>query len=142
MISTILTVEDARRTREKLNNIQENIFSTNYNLEKSLDSFLSQEEKQEFKSFFSQNNLNLKTPKEINLGIEKIQESIDKMPLVILTTAFKPTVSSIRKFSNLLSERNKERVLLSLNVNPQILGGVLIELNGNFRDYSLNAPKT
>jgi hypothetical protein len=61
-----------------------------------------------------------------------------KLPLMELTLAYEPTPVGLRRILEKLRSISNQQYILSLIVNPALLGGMVCVLRGEFRDYSLS----
>jgi len=141
MLPNILTTEDTVRIKNKLSALNRSIFDIGNDVDKTLDSIFSHEEKAGFKDFFSEQNLKITSTENIKLGIAKLLEEIENTPTAVLTLAYVPSTHSVRRISSFIAERTNQPTILRNNTNPKILGGALIEYQGKFADYSLSAAK-
>ncbi len=69
--------------------------------------------------------------------LRSIEEYLKTLPSVHLTIAFHPSREFLKHLASFFNNLEK-KVLLDVYVNPQIVGGVVFEYLGNYRDYSLS----
>lgn len=68
----------------------------------------------------------------------EIETWLTKLPVVSLTLPFSPTRSQLQAYQEILqTEGKQETILLQIQVRPQLLAGVQVEIAGSYRDYSL-----
>lgn len=71
-------------------------------------------------------------------SFEEIERFLTALPVVHLTLSFSPTRSQLQAYQSILQEEGKHPlVLLQVTVNPSLLAGAQVEINGSYRDYSL-----
>jgi F0F1-type ATP synthase delta subunit len=80
--------------------------------------------------------------KELTLGnvlqaLDKLQEELEIEDTVELTIAFEPSEDFVNKLSKWFSSNVSESVVLNLHVEPELVGGVLINASGNYVDHSV-----
>lgn len=68
---------------------------------------------------------------------ESLREQVQALNVVDLTIAIDPTLGQVQKIARWIRNNVQETVLLHITVNPQIIGGVQIGLNGIYKDKSL-----
>lgn len=71
--------------------------------------------------------------KNIKEALENLKKYFLSLPEVKLTLAFEPKREFIEKVSQIF----KERVILNFKVDPEIVGGAILEAFGKFFDFSL-----
>lgn len=71
-------------------------------------------------------------------SFEEIETWLTKLPVVHLTLAFAPSRRQLQDYQEILqTEGHYETVLLQVSVNPRLLAGVQVEIQGAYRDFSL-----
>lgn len=69
--------------------------------------------------------------------LEEIISELKKVPLVKITLAFEPDDSFTAKLNETISNQVNQKIFLDILVNHHIVGGVVLEYQGKFKDYSL-----
>jgi len=85
----------------------------------------------EDKEILSQN------PTQQRSFLEKLKKYLSSLPEVKLEIAFSPSNEFLKKINQWFNEKLAQKVILDLTINPKIVGGIVIEYKGNWRDYSL-----
>lgn len=75
--------------------------------------------------------------KEFLKILAQLKDELLAMPLVKFQLAFFPTPRFIKKLSRWFEEKLKRRVVLDITVNPEIVGGIILEYQGKYLDLSL-----
>jgi len=94
----------------------------------------------ELKNFFEkmeEKGMLSKNPEQQYSFLEKIKKYLLSLPEVKLEIAFSPSNDFLKNISLWFKEELGQKVILDLTVNPKIVGGAIIEYQGNWRDYSL-----
>ncbi|MCD6528259.1 F0F1 ATP synthase subunit delta [bacterium] len=95
---------------------------------------------EEFKKFLEkmeERKMLSKNPDQQYSFLEKIKKYLLSLPEVKLEIAFSPSNEFLKKISLWFEKKLNQKVILDLTVNPKIVGGAIIEYQGNWRDYSL-----
>ena len=77
-------------------------------------------------------------PKTASLGnfLIDLSKFLDGIEKITLTLAFVPTAGFQREIAVWLSENLGKKVVADFVVNSEIIGGLIIEYNGKYKDYS------
>lgn len=133
----IITKEDLFFYIDEINLAKEFIFKgENLPLSEKLKGKVSQI----FENFLK----NLEREKIISTDLEKNRIFFDKLknyllkiPQIKFEIAFEPSKTFIGKLSLWLEKNAKEKIILDLISNPEIVGGVIIEYKGKYFNFSL-----
>lgn len=68
---------------------------------------------------------------------EELEKELQSLPEIKLEIAFSPDGDSLEKISQWLEKESGRKIILDLAINPKIVGGAIIEYQGNWRDFSL-----
>lgn len=90
--------------------------------------------------WLEQNNLEPSGDGEQRAFIEEIGNYLKKVPQVKTTLAFEPDDQFSAKLNDQISSLVGQRIILDIEVNHHIVGGVVLEYQGKHRDYSVE-PK-
>lgn len=72
--------------------------------------------------------------------LEEIISELKTIPVVKITLAFEPDDNFTSKLNETISTQAGQKVILDILVNHHIVGGIVVEYQGKFKDYSLE-PK-
>ncbi len=78
-----------------------------------------------------------KNPKQQNSFLKKLKEYLLSLPEVKLKIAFSPSSEFLEEINQWFEKELSVKVILDLTINPKIVGGAIIEYQGNWRDFSL-----
>ena len=95
---------------------------------------------EELKNFFERmekKGMLSKNPEQQYSFLEKIKKYLLSLSEVKLEIAFSPSNDFLKEISLWFEKELGQKVILDLTVNPKIVGGAIIEYQGNWRDYSL-----
>src|SRR5690606_35422612 len=68
---------------------------------------------------------------------ESLREKVLNINTIELTIAFDPTPAQVQKIAHWINSNAKQKLFLNFIVNPKIIGGLQIGLNGMYKDKSL-----
>jgi F0F1-type ATP synthase delta subunit len=120
-----------------LNTIIDKVFTTNFDLEKTLTQELGIRKKDAFIKLLRDNKIVSSSTGDVQNFLKKIQETVIALSVVSLTIAFEPTEETLKVFSQwFLSSLNKQ-VLFDIHVDTNLIAGATITYNGKFKDYSI-----
>lgn len=88
-------------------------------------------------TFLQKNNVDTKKNTDVLKAFTMLAEHVKSLPTLMLELAFEPTVAQLTKFAGKI-ELFGARPLLQTKVNPAMLAGVILEMNGKQLDYSIN----
>ncbi len=77
------------------------------------------------------------SPEEQLSFFENLKSYLSRIPQLKLEIAFSPSDDFFIELRRWFFEKNKHKVIFDITVNPQIIGGAIIEYGGNYRDFSL-----
>lgn len=133
----IITKEDLIFFLEELNLAKEFLF-------KEINLFLSEklkgkvsEDFQKFVEELERNSIISKDPEKNKFFFENLKNYLLKLPQIKIEIAFSPSRQFIEKLSFWFKNNLKEKLILDLISNPEIVGGVIIEYRGKYLNYSL-----
>ena len=131
LISKIRTVEEKEKLVEEIKLLNESIyidkgFGFNSVLKNKIRSWVS--------DFFFEEFAKENIDKEVYL--KELLRIINSLKEVGLRLAFEPSSNAVDRFLGYLRNATGENIILNLSIDPQIIGGVQIIFNGEFRDFS------
>jgi len=130
LLQSIKTVEDRNRLYFEIGLVSDAIYKGG-ELEKVLDSKISKTFAEYVGSERSQEILSRK--------LSELKKSLDELVVVKLTLAFEPSTSTIDKILAFLRQNFGEQTILELRFESKILGGVIFEFKGLYKDYTLKS---
>lgn len=140
ILESLQTKADLINLEEKLN-ILSDVFgkiSTNYEqtIKQNLDFITFNKLKEDFQIL----NFSLNSQANLETYLNQVEEAIKKIKILKLTVATAPTQATIDEIYYWINNTLGLDVLLDLSINSSIIGGLLIEFDGKYKDYSLK-PK-
>jgi len=149
----IVTKEDLIFFLEEINLVQRLIFkNTNIPLSEKVkenrdEDFGKEDEEKKVPSFnfaFAQlieelekKKIISKNPEENRIFFENFKKYLQNLPQIKIEMAFRPKKEFVNKISLWLEKEIKQRAVLDLIFNPEIVGGAIIEYQGRQINFSL-----
>lgn len=133
------TKQQASDFSARLADISEEIYKTDFNLEKILIDKLSLEKKEKFIILMRDNNINHASQSGLKDFLDKLQEKISQLPLLSITLAFEPKEETLNLISEWFLLNLKKQFVFDINVNLDLIAGIIINFNGKFKDYSIKS---
>lgn len=136
IFNNILTMNDLFKSKEELEKLSVDLFTSGNFLEKINQNinFLSRES---LLKLLMQNCPNLDNPGSLEKVIEGIRESLNKIPIVTIIVAFNPSQGAVEKISDFICQSFSKRIVIDIKVDSEIIGGVKIIYEGNIKDFSI-----
>lgn len=66
-----------------------------------------------------------------------LKKNLKKIPQPKLELAFQPSIEFLLKIKQWFKEKNQREVILDLSINPEIVGGAIIEYRGKYLNLSV-----
>jgi F0F1-type ATP synthase delta subunit len=117
--------------------ISEDIYQTNFNLEKVLIEHFGTEKKDKFISLLRENKINIFVNSDLKAFLDKIQARISDLPVLSLVVAFEPTDETFKILSEWLILNIHKEVLLDITIDTKLIGGATVSFNGKYADCSI-----
>lgn len=81
---------------------------------------------------------NLKTRPQQEEFLDQLENYFKNLPQIQLTLAFSPSDSFLEEISQWLKNQIGQRTIINLTVNPEIVGGAIIDHEGHHLDLALS----
>jgi len=69
--------------------------------------------------------------------LNDLKEYLQNLPQLRLTLAFSPSDSFLQEISKWIERETGEKTIIDLTINPEIVGGIIIEYNGRYLNLAL-----
>ena len=79
-----------------------------------------------------------KAPEELDKFLNSLDGFVEKLPRVKIKLAFSPGREFLAKVSGWFEKELGQKIILDISLEPKIIGGMVIEYKGQYRDYSLS----
>ena len=129
VISQISTEEERDSLYKEISLLSDSFFKTG-EFKKVLDSQVSKE----LRDFIGNND----SRETVTDALVTLKARLDTLSVIKLTLAVDPTQEIIKKIASFIKSGLNKNALLKITVDPKILGGMILESNGLYRDYTLH----
>ncbi|HSW87735.1 MAG TPA: F0F1 ATP synthase subunit delta [Candidatus Saccharimonadales bacterium] len=119
--------------------VAEQVYQTNFNLEKTLMDQFSLQKKDAIITFLRNNNISVESNSGLKNFLTSMQEKITALPVLSLTVAFEPKEQTLKTISEWFMLNMHQQVVFIITVDPTILAGAVISFNGKFSDVSIKS---
>jgi F0F1-type ATP synthase delta subunit len=133
------------KTKEELISFLEDIIKVRQIIFKNKDGLLSSkvegkvnEELKKLIAGLEKKKVISKSAEKQAVFCERLEKYLQSLPQLKLEIAFHPQESSIVRISEWIKKELGDKTIIDLNINPKIIGGAIIEHQGNWRDFSLS----
>lgn len=75
--------------------------------------------------------------KELPTFLNDLKEKINSLAVAKVTLSFNPTVAFVKKLHDFLVQNLATQAVVDIEVNPEIIAGLTIELGGKFTDLTV-----
>jgi F0F1-type ATP synthase delta subunit len=121
----------------KLSSIADSLYDIKSNLAQKIDQTITINEKQMLLNYCQKAGINIQDPGQFQKLISALKDSLAKIAVVTLTLAIPPTPSLLAHLLEWLQKELKQKLFLEIQVQPEIMGGMIIAQNGRIKEYSL-----
>lgn len=133
----IRTVQEAEDFSSSIDTVISNIFKLkNKNIDQIL-SELTDSSAQEIKKILTNNKIDSSDHTTIENVLLKAKEEIKKLKIAKITLAIDPSKDMISVISDWINKNLGGGIILDLSKDESILGGVIISIDGIYKDQSL-----
>lgn len=131
------TKDEADALIAQLEQVGDALYSQNVSLEVIADHILLPSKKERLLTLMKQQAWNTKEKKEILTFLELLQSSIRNLPLLRLTLSYEPEQKTIQGIREWCYKTLGIIPLLEIAIDPRIIGGCLLTVEGMYKDYSV-----
>lgn len=126
----------------RLAKVCEQIYYTNFNVEKALMEQFGVVKKDALLGLLRDNNIGVDSTKTIKEFFTKIQETVAGLPVVPITLAFEPKEQTLKMLSDWFMINLKKQVLFDISVDRKLIAGAAITYQGKYQDFSIKPKVT
>jgi F0F1-type ATP synthase delta subunit len=119
--------------------ISEDIYKTDFDLEKDLIKHFGIKKKDQFITLLRDNKVNIFANSDLETFINTIQDKIANLPILSLTIAFEPNEETLNVLSEWLFLNIHKEVLFDINIDTKLIAGAAISFNGKYADCTIKS---
>ncbi len=132
-----ITKSQAMDFIQNLNNITDEMYEVNFNLEASLTKEFGIQKKDKFVELLRNLKMTNASNEVLKELVVNIEETVKKIPILSLTIAFEPDETTLKSFLQWFLFTLNRQVIIDIKVDRNIIAGAAINFNGRFKDYSI-----
>ena len=131
------TTSQSRLFTESLSRISEKVYSTDFDLERSLSEQLSLVKKDLFLQLLQENSISIHSKAAIKKFIDDVIAKVNTLPILTLTIAIEPNEQLLKAITDWCELNIGSQVILALKVDPKLIAGTTMMFAGKFFDFSV-----
>lgn len=137
-VKKIRTKEELISLLEEILKIKPIIFKNKEGLaSKKVKGAVSEKLKELIENLEKEGEFSRKNLREQSALLENLEKELESLPKIKLEIAFAPSENFLDRISQFIKKELGQRTILDLTINPNIVGGAIIEYRGNWRDFSV-----
>lgn len=117
--------------------VSEQLYQTNFDLEKALNEQFGIQKKDRFLTILRENNIANDSIPAIKAFLTDMNKMIASLPVLTLTIAFEPNEQTLKSLSEWFIINLKKQVLFSISVDRSLIAGATLSYNGKYLDFSI-----
>lgn len=133
----LVTKRDVAQFIAQLGRLEQCLFNIHESIEKKAEEIFSHDEFEAIKVLMKSQSVSFDNREQVRQFIQDLVTDLNTVLSISLIVAVEPTEKTLREISAWISRNNSVKVFLDLKIDPNIIGGAVIEYNGSYRDYSL-----
>lgn len=134
----IRTVQEANNFCAEIDSLLESFYQVgNKNLDELLSSSTGNSTSILIKKILSDNNILSSDFVSCEKLLSQVRNGVKKMKVVRITLAIDPTDEIISHISDWINRNLEANTLIDIDKDESILGGAVLSINGNYKDFSL-----
>jgi len=138
ILKDIRTVQEANNFCSEIDNILENFYKLkNKNLDELLSSSTENSTSSIIKKILSDNKIPSSDFASCEKILSQLKDWIKKMKVIKITLAIDPSSEVISHISDWINQNLETNTLIDIDKDESILGGAVLSINGNYKDFSL-----
>lgn len=134
----IYTLAELQLFYKEIDTIVSNLYHENTNLEHSLTELVSPEKKEKLLSYLKDGDVDISKQIKVQEALLKLKTIGESIPMVSMVLAFEPTEQILKNLSLWFSRNLNKKVLFSISLERQELGGAYITYNGLYKDLTVS----
>jgi F0F1-type ATP synthase delta subunit len=133
------TTYDAKRLLKILEHLQESLFKNTATFEEVFNHDISFPLNEILRDLFEQHTIKINDQTNMQGFLTQLITTIKNLPTLDLTLSIAPHGQLLDKLNAWLTYNAPKPMLLAITVEPQLIGGIKIGIDGKYYDYSLQS---
>lgn len=131
------TKDSAMDFTTRLADLSEQIYKSDFNLEKALTEQFGLQKKDKFLNILRNNSIAVESNAALKEFLSKIQTEISLLPVISMTIAFEPKDQLLKAIAEWFVVNTKKQVLLDITTDKNLIAGCAISFKGEFLNLSI-----
>ena len=136
-LNSLYTKHDAGVLLDKLERLEESLYNVKLPFATAVKNVFSFAATEEFMGNIASANVSTDSPDALRKYLDTVKDDLQNLPTASIRVPTTPTDDTIKYISRWFDANMGQRVILDFVVEPTLIGGVVIEYNGKYADYSL-----
>lgn len=137
LLDRCLTVADRNDLKKRILKIKSDVYTVKFKFEEKLKNEVYFNEFSGLIKLAEKMEVNISNKAEINDFLIYIVDLLDGLEVVEIELAVLPQQIILESIIDWFEINLKKRIILNININPELIGGVVLKLEGRSLDYSL-----
>ena len=138
ILKTLILKEDAEQFMDSIDQAIDMLFQSRVSFEAALGDIFSREHKKEILRLLDEQKIVTTQLTEVEAFFRDLKDRVSNIPVLQLTLAIHPSEKILRNIQDWVEENVNMKVFMETKVNPKLIGGLMISINGYYHDYSLS----
>jgi F0F1-type ATP synthase delta subunit len=138
ILKTLILKEDAEQFKDSIDQAIDLLFQSKVAFEDALGDIFSREHKKEILRLLDEQKIVTTQLTEVEAFFRDLKDRVSNIPVLQLTLAIHPSEKLLRNIQDWVEENVNMKVFMETKVNPKLIGGLMISINGYYHDYSLS----
>ncbi len=137
LFETIITAQDLKVFKQNLNVLISLTFSTRESFESKLSQYLNIAQMQAMDRLVKERKINVNNADSLRNFLLEIKSEAESLTIIGIHFAKELPLESLKKITGWFNQNLGKTIILDIQTDPDILGGVVIYHHGRYSDYSL-----
>lgn len=137
ILKTLILKEDAEQFMDSIDQAIDMLFQSKAAFEDALGTIFSREHKKEILRLLDAQKIVTTQVTDVEAFFRDLKDRVSNIPVLQLTLAIHPSEKLLRNIQDWVEENVNMKVFMETKVNPKLIGGLMISINGYYHDYSL-----
>lgn len=136
ILDDVYTKKQADKLVQNIDSLIASLYSKGRNLQK-IQAVFSLEFSERIIEMMRKEKISINDNDACQKFFESLREKILNIDTIELTVAFDLALAQVQKIAHWINNNSERKLFLDIKVNPKIIGGLQIGLNGMYKDKSL-----
>lgn len=137
LLEDIYTRQEADILINQLGELIDSLYRSNGAVSEKMDTYLSMSKKESLLAILEKSGVDINNTIHMQAQLNQFKKKISEVPTITLTFAYEPSAGTVKKICSWLSTNLDHRMLLDVEVDEEIMGGVMFTYKGLYRDFSV-----